>query len=176
VASGPGWRNARNRRTIIVDEQEFKKLYDRNARRLYNFILWTTGNSAVCDDVLQNVFVKVWRCALVPADEGEQTAWLYAVTRNACIDYFRGKKKFVEYNDAVGGTAERSDAEDDGRAAWNEVRQLPENERAIVYLHLKMGYSYAEIARLLSMTENNVRVKAFRALRRLREILIRKGL
>jgi RNA polymerase sigma factor (sigma-70 family) len=173
---GPGWRNACNRRIVTVDEHEFQKIYDRNARKLYNFILWTTGNRAVCDDVLQNVFVKVWRSATVPAVEGEQTAWLYAVTRNACMDYFRGKKRFVEYNDAVGGTAERSDAEDDGKLAWQEVRQLPETERAVVYLHLKMGYSYAEIGRFLAMTENNVRVRAFRALRKLREILIRKGL
>ncbi len=159
-----------------MDGYEFRQLYDRNARRLYNFILWTTGNRSVCDDILQTVFIKVWRSAKVPADTGEQTAWLYAIARNACIDHFRSSRHFTEYNDEIGGTAERADTEDDGRLAWHEVAQLPGTERAIVYLHLKMGYSYGEIGRFMEMTENHVRVTAFRALRKLRNILIRKGL
>jgi len=159
-----------------VEKNEFQKIYDNNARKLYNFILWTTGNRSVCDDILQNVFVKVWRCDRVPPDNGECTAWLYAVTRNACVDHFRSSKKFVEFNEAIGGATETPDAEDDGKLAWREVQQLPESERAIMFLHLKLGYSYAEIGKLLDLTENHVRVKAFRALRRLREILVRKGL
>jgi RNA polymerase sigma-70 factor (ECF subfamily) len=159
-----------------VEKNEFQKIYDDNARKLYNFILWTTGNRSVCDDILQNVFVKVWRCHSVPPNGGECTAWLYAVTRNACVDYFRSTRKSVEFNEDIGGATEDSDAQDDGKLAWREVQRLPENERAIVFLHLKLGYSYAEIGRLMDMTENHVRVKAFRALRRLREILVRKGL
>ena len=159
-----------------METNEFQKIYDNNARKLYNFILWTTGNRSVCDDILQNVFVKVWRSSRVPPDNGECTAWLYAITRNACVDYFRSSRKFVEFNEAIGGSTEASDAEDDGKLAWHEVQELPESERAIVFLHLKLGYSYAEIGKLMDMTENHVRVKAFRALRRLREILVRKGL
>lgn len=159
-----------------MEEYEFKHLYDTNAKKLYNFILWTTGNRSVCDDILQNVFVKVWRCAKVPEVESERTAWMYAIARNTCIDYFRSAKQCTEYNDAIGGTVSASDRDDDGKQAWSEVTQLPQTERSIVYLHLKMGYSYGEIAQFLAMTENNVRVKAFRALRKLREILIKKGL
>jgi RNA polymerase sigma-70 factor (ECF subfamily) len=158
-----------------VDELEFKQLYDQYAKKLYNFILWTVGTRAGCDDILQNVFFKVWRCATVPQDPHERNAWLYTVTRNACMDHFRSSKRYVEFNENIGGTTERPEREDDGRLAWNEVRALPEAERTIVFLHLKLGYSYQEVGGLLGMTENNVRVKIFRALRKLREILVRKG-
>jgi RNA polymerase sigma factor (sigma-70 family) len=160
-----------------VEKLEFKNIYDTNARRLYNFILWTIGNKAVCDDVLQNVFIKVWRSDALPADEGGRTAWLYTVARNACIDYFRTVKQSSEYNDeiAVPDTGPEDHA-DDGKLAWREVARLPDVERSIVYLHLKIGYSYTEIGTMLDMTENNVRVKAFRALKKLKEILIKKGL
>jgi RNA polymerase sigma factor (sigma-70 family) len=164
------------RRKITVEEYEFKALYDRNARRLYNFILWTTKNRSECDDILQTVFIKVWQSTTVPDVPGEQTAWLYAIARNACIDYFRRGKRAAEYREEIGGGVERREEDADGGIAWSEVAQLEETERAIVYLHLRLGYHYAEIGRLMDMTENNVRVKAFRALRRLREILIRKGL
>lgn len=160
-----------------MDEHEFKQFYDRNARRMYNFILWTTGNRSVCDDIVQAVFIKVWRSSSVPVSAGEQTAWLYAIARNACIDYFRSTRRFVEYNDEIGSAVEQPDtARDDGTLAWQEVKGLPGTERAIVYLHIKMGYPYGEIGRFLDMTENHVRVTAFRALRKLRDILMRKGL
>ena len=158
-----------------MEKPEFNKLYDQYAIKLYNFILWTTGNRAVCDDILQNVFVKVWRCASVPPDPRERNAWLYTVARNACMDHFRGSKRFVSFDESIGGTVERTDQEDDGKLAWSEVRHLPETERAIVFLHLRLGYSYQEIGAMFDMTENNVRVKIFRALRKLREILVRKG-
>jgi RNA polymerase sigma-70 factor, ECF subfamily len=162
-----------------VEEHDFKRLYAVAAKRLYNFILWTTGNRAACDDILQNVFFKVWRCEKAPADENGCMAWLYAIARNACIDYFRSVRKFTEYNDAIATGEEAGDCPDrvdDGKLAWHEAAQLPETERSIVYLHCKMGYSYGEIGRMMELTENNVRVKAFRALKKLRDILIKKGL
>lgn len=162
-----------------MDEQNFRHLYERNSRRIYNFILWTTGNRSACDDIVQTVFMKVWRSRTVPEVEAEQTAWLYAIARNACVDYFRqNSRPMVEYNDEVGAACEASEdpVADDGKLAWHEVGRLPETERAIVYLHVKMGYSYGEIGRLLDMTEISARVAAFRALRKLRDILLRKGL
>jgi RNA polymerase sigma factor (sigma-70 family) len=159
-----------------VDACTFKNIYDRNARRLYNFILWTMRNRSACDDILQTVFMKVWRSAAAPESQDEQTAWLYAIARNACIDHFRRARKFSEYNDDIGVNAEHGDESDDGKMAWRQVSLLEETERAVIYLHLKLGYSYAEIGRLMNITENNARVKAFRALRKLRDVLIRKGL
>ena len=52
---------------------------------------------------------------------------------------------------------------------------LPVVERSVVYLHVKMGYSYPEIGRMMGMSESLARVTAFRALRRLRDTLVRKG-
>jgi RNA polymerase sigma factor (sigma-70 family) len=157
-----------------VDGATFKHIYDRNARKLYNFILWTTGCRSACDDILQTVFMKVWRCAAVPNTDDEQTAWLYTIARNACIDHFRSARRFAEYNDAIGVKKENDEEDDEGRTAWRQVSQLEETERAVIYLHLKMGYTYAEIGRLIGVTENNARVKAFRAVRKLRDMLIRK--
>ena len=159
-----------------VDSIVFKQLYDKNARKLYNFILWTTGNRSVCDDILQSVFIKVWRSTVAPESPGEQTAWLYTIARHACIDYFRTNKRYLEYNEEICVKDDHRGLTDDGEMVWRQMGQLEETERAVVYLHLKLGYSYAEIGRLMEMTENNVRVKAFRALRKLRGIILRKEL
>jgi DNA-directed RNA polymerase specialized sigma24 family protein len=49
------------------------------------------------------------------------------------------------------------------------LSMLTEEERSIIYMHFKIGYNYKDIGRVLDMEENAARVKAFRAIRRLRE-------
>jgi RNA polymerase sigma-70 factor (ECF subfamily) len=157
----------------MMDEGDFKKLYAVHAKRLYNFIRWMTGKRSLSDDILQIVFVKVWQGAGAPGNDSECSAWLHRIARNACIDHFRHTARLAECNDAALPAAAETNM-DDGAQAWEEVAQLPSSERAVVYFHIKMGYTYAEIGAMLGMTETNARVTAFRALRRLREHLVRR--
>jgi RNA polymerase sigma-70 factor, ECF subfamily len=157
-----------------MEESEFKKLYAAHAKRLYNFILWTTARKSVCDDLLQTVFLKIWQCDSVPQPENERIAWLYTVAHNTCIDYFRSNSRFASITDTA-APAENPAIIDDGHEAWREAARLPFNERAVVYLHIRMGYSYAEIGRRIGMSEGNARITAFRALRKLRESMERKN-
>jgi RNA polymerase sigma-70 factor (ECF subfamily) len=52
---------------------------------------------------------------------------------------------------------------------WEMLEGLSEDEKSIIYLHLKSGYNYREIGRIMNLEETAVRVRAFRAIRRLRE-------
>lgn len=161
----------------IVDAQEFRQMYDQHAQKIYNFILWTKGNASSCDDILQNVFLKVWKSGTVPANDQERTTWLYAITRNAIIDHFRCNRRFAHSSESIDLLeAKIPEHEDDGNLAWEEVSKLPRVERSIVYLHCKVGHSFVEIAKMLDMNNTLVRVKAFRALKKLRSMLIKKGL
>jgi RNA polymerase sigma-70 factor (ECF subfamily) len=156
-----------------MDERDFKKIYDAYAKQLYNFILWMSVDRSQSDDILQSVFVKVWRSGGVPGQENERRAWLFAVARNTCIDFFRERARRAE----CGESGLPCSAEPDGidpTGTWREVAKLPFAERAAIYFHIRMGYSYAEIGAMTGMTETNARVTAFRALRKLRNLLVRK--
>jgi RNA polymerase sigma factor (sigma-70 family) len=52
---------------------------------------------------------------------------------------------------------------------WDILSECSETERCILYLHLKVGYSYSEIGTITGMSEANVRVKVCRAMKTLRE-------
>ena len=67
-------------------------------------------------------------------------------------------------------------ADPDAPFLWEELQRLPEVERSILYLHLKIGHSYKDIGTMLNLSENLVRVRAFRSLKKLRETIIKKEL
>jgi RNA polymerase sigma-70 factor (ECF subfamily) len=153
-----------------VLEQEFNRIYAAYSRPLYNYALWMTGNRLASDDVLQNLFVKVWQGGSLPPDEAACRAWLYTVCRNACLDHFRAQSRGARLRSAYAAERPSSTPADAGeKLIWRQLADLEEEERSVIYLHIRIGWTYADIAQLLKLTENNVRVKAFRALRKLRK-------
>lgn len=158
-----------------MKQQEFTALYKEYSRPLFNFIRWTTSDCPVCDDILQNMFVRVWRCESVPEDVVECRRWLYAIARNACIDYFRSSARFSNFSKKYVLECSKSDnfEQSDSDEIWKKLSMVSDTDRSILYLHLKEGYAYREIAGMLDLNENQIRVKAFRALKKLREELVR---
>ena len=159
-----------------MKEPEFKSIYHECGRDLYNFILWITGNRSACDDILQDVFIKVWNCDESPRDPEERKRWLLTITRNTCLDFFRKNSSFSRFTIKYKRDWYEPPEDPDAPFLWNVLQELPEVERSILYLHLKIGHSYKEIADTLKLTENLVRVKAFRALKKLKETFVKKEL
>jgi len=160
-----------------MNEKQFTELYREYSKPLYNFIRWTTGYCSMSDDILQNMFVRIWNSNSMPENETECRRWLYAIARNACIDYFRSSARLTNFKNnyktecSVSGIADSCETGSDD--IWKQLSKLPDIDRSILYLHLKEGYAYREIAETLEMNENQVRVKAFRALKKLREEIIK---
>lgn len=157
-------------------EQQFANLYKEYSRQLYNFIRWTTGYSSMSDDIFQNVFIKIWRIDSFPVDPVECKRLMYTIARNACIDFFRSSARFSTMQKNYKFELENSVDEPIDSGIWKELSKLPETDRSILYLHVKEGYAYKEIGVLLDMNENQIRVKAFRALKKLRNEIDRKEL
>jgi RNA polymerase sigma-70 factor (ECF subfamily) len=153
-----------------VDRRRFGELYEAHAQKLYNYALWLTRNTDASQDIVQTVFVKVWRQKRVPERDREIEAWLHTITRNACLDFFRKHSRFSRFRIRYAREKPRYTLGNAGeRFVWELLASLQEIERTILYMHLRSGYTYGEIAEALDMTEGNVRVKAFRALAKLRK-------
>ena len=109
-------------------------------------------------------------------DDVECRRWLYAIARNACIDYFRSSARFSNFSEKYTKECSTSNGidepGDDKEEVWKELSKLSDTDRSILYLHVKEGYAYREIAGMLDLNENQVRVKAFRALKKLRDELV----
>ncbi len=153
--------------------QEFRRIYDSYSRKLYNYALWTTRNEQASQDILQAVFLKLWKQRNIPSSAPELEAWLFTVTRNTCLDHFRAQKRRARlYTKAAEEEKTRPQSGGlDSHFAWDLLKTLSTDDRTIIYMHIKMGYNYKEIGRIMNLEENAVRVRAFRAFRRLRRTM-----
>jgi RNA polymerase sigma-70 factor (ECF subfamily) len=153
-----------------VRDEEFTQLYREFSGRIHGYIRWITGNAPAAQDILQTVFIQLWRHGGGPGDPIERQRWLYAVARNACTDYFRSANRSRRLCDRFSREIDEEESPSDTRI-WEQLRNLEESDRSILYLHIKAGYSHKEIGAMLSMAETTVRVRAFRALKKLRDLM-----
>ena len=181
------------RRVAGRDGEALAMLYDRYAPRVYGLCLRILTESQLAEDILQEVFVRVWeRASLFEQSRGSVAAWVMGITRNSCIDQLRrmqarpvaaepnGASDALPFEESL--ASEGSDVP--GLAARNERARLvrralaeltPDQQRVIELSYFK-GYTRREIARQLNWPEGTVHTRARLALQKLRQRLDELGL
>src|SRR5438105_1722884 len=91
LTDGEGWPDPDlMRRVAGRDGEALAMLYDRYSPRVYGLCLRILNETQLAEDILQEVFVRVWeRAALFEASRGSVSAWVMGITRNSCIDQLR---------------------------------------------------------------------------------------
>ena len=153
---------------------EFEKAYQEHSPAIYRFIYWQTKNPELAQDLTSSVFEKAWR-SRASFKGGSVKAWLYRIARNSVIDHWRKKREllmedFAGLSDQLESSAAQYDY-DREQLAWQLARaldQLPENLRSVVVLRFIEGLSARQVGETLGLTEVNVRVMQYRALRKLK--------
>lgn len=141
-------------------------------------------------DATQEVFVRVMRSVLGFRGDAAFGTWLHRVTVNVCLTMLRKRSKaraaglvagsmpFAMPDDETeltGGSVapeERAETADLVRRSEQALATLPEEARAVVVLRDIEGLSTKEVADLLGITENLVKVRLHRAHARLRELVL----
>ncbi len=160
---------------FTVDNDEIKSLYAAHAKSVYNYILWMTRDADLARDILQTVFIKAWQSPTFPSPPEERNKWLFTAARNGCYDSFRFKARHNHFRSRYSYACNHENDDAHDGVFWELLAQCTQTERSILYLHLKMGYSYAEIAPILDLSQSNVRVRVCRAMKMLREHFTRSG-
>ena len=129
------------------------------------------------DDLLQEILVAIWRA--LPRFRGEcsDRTFVFRIAHNRAITYITGRRlpladdeSEIEIEDARPNPEQALSTEQQGRRLMNAVQSLPVNQRQVVTLMLE-GFSYAEIADVLGITETNVGARLTRARQTLRHLL-----
>jgi RNA polymerase sigma-70 factor (ECF subfamily) len=160
----------------LQSDEEFAEVYQTYRQPIYRFLLWRTRDEAASDDLTSSVFEKAWR-ARASFSGGSRQAWLYRIARNALTDHWRRKQTLpLEHaeqlaDDTAASDAERLDADQAAAELRTALGQLPGDMRRLVELRFVDGLSAKQVADKLGMTEGNVRVVQYRALKRIRKLL-----
>ena len=145
-------------------EQHFKELYQRYGPKVQRLCLGYTGNQMEAEDLLQEVFVKVWQNLHSFRGDSQVSTWIYRIAVNTCLYQIRAtkKKKSVDLNKApVLVQSEPDSKEQQLQLLHKAISELKENDRLIITLLLE-EVSYPEIAQITEITEVNLRVKIHR--------------
>jgi RNA polymerase sigma-70 factor (ECF subfamily) len=84
------------------DEQAMARLYERYSSIVYSVALRVLGNAEAAEDILQEVFMQIWRSPdLFDASRGSLPGWLAVITRNRSIDSLRKRRPETNIADVV---------------------------------------------------------------------------
>ena len=162
-----------------MEANEFKIRVLPIGQKLHRFASSIIKDVHEAEDIVQEIFLKLWKLK----DKLEQIdnidAFAFRMTRNLCLDRIKAKKPQLYDNPVEAGFGEEvahvPDPEEQVimRDAINQVRsamdRLPEQQKTIIHLRDIEGYEYEEIADMLEMEVNNIRVTVSRARKTIRE-------
>lgn len=169
------------RRATAQDSAAFKMLYERTCSKLYGIALRLLRDEAEAQDVLQEVFVLVWRkgSSYDPAKAGAIT-WLATLTRNKAIDRLRARRgpteeldEATDIADDAPSTLEVLEQADDASRLRQCLEELEERSRTMIRSAFFDGASYPELASTAGVPLPTMKSWIRRGLQRLRGCLER---
>ena len=163
------------------DEHALARVYDVHGPRVYGLALRVAGQAAEAEEVMQDVFMTLWRTAdrFDPA-KGSLGGYLVTLARNRAIDRVRARKGRRLIADGLapesfagpaGTPADRASIVEQGLRARSALLALPPPERQVLELAYFDGLSQTEIADRLGDALGTVKGRTRTGLRRLREAL-----
>ena len=158
------------------DTDKFGALFDRYHQRLFDFFYRLSGDSASSHDLVQEVFLRMFKYRRTFGPDSEFRAWMYQIARTARIDRFRGEQKTpaIPYRDwGEPGPDRVVEDEEQSRLLHRALLQLPEDKREILILARFQEMRYDEIARFLGIEVGAVKVRVYRAIAELRSVFLR---
>jgi RNA polymerase sigma-70 factor, ECF subfamily len=172
------------RRAQQGDSEAFGLLFEKHKMRVYALCLRMTRNTAEAEDLTQEAFLHVFRKLAAFRADSALSTWLYRVTVNTVLMYFRKKSLCVVSVDQPSQddypmprefpTTDRRLTSCVDRMALNRaLAELPNGYRKIFLLHEIAGYEHREIAKFLGCSVGNSKSQLHKARERIRELLTR---
>ncbi len=159
---------------------DFWDIYHKHYERVRKFIFTLVKDEWVADDLIQETFIKVQKNLNQLREESKLSSWIFRIAYNLCQDYFRKmsqssksehvltekKKNFSE--PLFLKTLEQQQM---GECVQDKIRLLPESHQTVLALFDLMDFSHQEIAEILDISVENVKVRLHRARKKLKTIL-----
>ena len=159
------------------DEHAFSFLYDHYSKALFSIILPIIPQTELAEDVLQEVFVKIWQnIKLYDPSKGRLYTWMLNIARNQSIDRTRSKdfnnrSKTTELSETVYNNRQGAEAKIDDVGLTKTLSKLPDESRKLLELAYYQGYTQEEIANMLNIPLGTVKTRIRTTIIHLRKIL-----
>ncbi len=158
------------------DDQAFGYLYDHYAGALYGVIKQVVTDAEVCNDVLQEVFINIWKkIDSYDSSKGRLFTWMLNIARNAAIDKTRSKmfQQSLKHQPLEDGEMvfQQARAGTDDYGLKKLIFKLKEEHRMLIDLSYYQGFTHEQIAKALNIPLGTVKTRIRSALTQLRMLL-----
>lgn len=149
--------------------KDFEKAYLEYSDKIYRFIYWQVKDGELAEDLTSDVFIKAWK-SREQFIGGSLQAWLFRIARTRVIDHWRKAKSLsLEELEIEPGYDPDLAAELDANQKVQQLHKVldtvEEPGRSVIVLRFLEGLPAVAVAQILDLTENNVRVIQYRALK-----------
>lgn len=161
-----------------MTSEEFKSSVLPIKDKLYRFSLRLMGDRDDAQDIVQEIFLRLWSKRDKLSEYRNLEAFAMTMTRNLCLDKLKSPaakkeqiedKNMTDYRDPY-QNAETSDAVSLVKQAMDS---LPEQQKMVIHLRDVEGCDFDEIAEISGLSLNNIRVILSRARKKVRDVLIK---
>ncbi|MCD8282864.1 MAG: RNA polymerase sigma factor [Prevotella sp.] len=150
--------------------------------KLYRLALRITRSPQEAEDIVQDTLVKIWRRRSSWGEIESAEAFALAICRNQALDFLKRKdRNDISLDDITGAPPlsnddpfERLTRTDNLSRIEKIINALPEKQRTCMQLRDIEGLAYKEIASVLDITEEQVKVNIFRARKAVKEKFLKK--
>lgn len=160
-------------------ERAFTTLIKKYQERLYWHIRRMVVEHEDANDVLQNVFVRVWKGLESFKEESQLYTWLYRIATNESLSFLENKKKraAVSLSDVETGLSNKVMADkhfDPNRLEWKlqlAIQQLPEKQKQVFLLRYYDEMPYEEMSRALETSEGALKASYHHAVKKVEDFI-----
>lgn len=147
---------------MVVDINSKEKIYVEYHEKVYHYLYGKTLNKELSEDLAADVFVKVYsKLDSFDDTKASISTWIYRITQNTLIDYYRVRKVHSEVSEEIAATGDIDDEllnNEMLEALADALMKLDERERKLIILRYFRGMTLKEVAQSLGMSYSNTKL------------------
>jgi len=166
-------------RDPVTKERAYTSLIKKYQEKLYWHIRRMVVDHDDANDVLQNVFIRVWKGLENFREDSQLYTWLYRIATNECLTFLEQQKKrtTVSLSDVETGLTDKIKADqnfDANKLEWKlqlAIQQLPEKQRIVFQLRYYDEMPYEEMSRVLDTSEGALKASYHHAVKKIEDYI-----
>jgi len=166
-------------RNPVTKEKAFTSIIKKYQEKLYWHVRRMVIDHEDANDVLQNVFLRVWNGLENFREDSQLYTWLYRIATNECLTYIEQQKKraSVPLDVTESGLSNKIKADshfDANRLEWKlqlAIQQLPEKQRIVFNLRYYDEMPYEEMSRVLDTSEGALKASYHHAVKKIEDYI-----
>ncbi len=169
-------------RNPATKESSYTTIIKKYQERLYWHVRRMVVDHEDANDVLQNVFIRVWKALENFKEESQLYTWLYRIATNESLTFLEGQKKrsAVSLSDVESGLSNKIRADkhfDANKAEWQlqlAIQQLPEKQKVVFTLRYYDEMPYEEMSRVLDTSEGALKASYHHAVKKVEDYMLNR--